>query len=32
MDEVLAAVAPFMGMGSMPATGGISAGSQNAVV
>jgi len=32
MDEVLAAVAPFMGMGSMPATGGISAGSQNAAV
>jgi hypothetical protein len=23
MDEVLAAVAPFMGMGSMPATGGV---------
>jgi len=32
MDEVLAAVAPFMGMGSMPSTGGISAGSQNAAV
>ena len=29
MDEVLAAVAPFLGMGSMPSTGGISAGSQN---
>lgn len=32
MDEVLAAVAPFMGMGSMPSTGGPSAGGQNVAV